>query len=676
MLAALFGAVITMQSPSVGYSFGPEPSRDNPNYVTNRAPLLANPFIELPVGTVKPRGWVKEVLNRQRTGLNGNLGEISAWLQEKDNAWLSKDGKGAWGWEEVPYWLKGYGEMGYVLGDEKVIAETKRWLESAIASQTEDGNFGPVSTDDRNVEDFWPKMIMLYCFESCYEYSGDVRVVDLMTKFFRYQLDYPDDKFMQMYWQSRRTGDNLHSVLWLYNITGDQWLLDLARKIYHRGLDWTPKSGPEADWYGSMPDWHNVNIAQGFRQSAEFYQLSGLEKDKAASYDAFHTVREYFGQVPGGMFGADENARKGYSDPRQAVETCGLVEQVNSDQEMFRITGDRFWGDHIEDVVFNTLPAAYMPDMRSLRYLTAPNMVLSDDKNHSPGIQNSGPFLLMNPFSSRCCQHNHGMGWPYLVKNLIMATADKGVVATVYAPFEANVKVGDGVEVRLGLETHYPFTDSLLFTIDPTKSVEFPLYLRVPAWCKAPEIRLNGKKAELGGLVGPYIKIDRVWKRGDQIEMRLPMDVSVRKWEANKDSVSVDYGPLTFSLKIDEEYVQVDSTSSAVGDSKWQDGADPSKWPSFMIRPKSDWNFGLLAGAKFTVKQGAWPKDNYPFTVQSVPLTITTQGKQISSWKLDEFGLCGLLPQSPVETATPVQELTLIPMGAARLRISAFPTVK
>jgi hypothetical protein len=303
-------------------------------------------------------------------------------------------------------------------------------------------------------------------------------------------------------------------------------------------------------------------------------------------------------------------------------------------------------------------------------------MVLSDDKNHSPGIQNSGPFLLMNPFSSRCCQHNHGMGWPYLVKNLIMATADKGVVATVYAPFEANVKVGDGVEVRLGLETHYPFTDSLLFTIDPTKSVEFPLYLRVPAWCKAPEIRLNGKKAELGGLVGPYIKIDRVWKRGDQIEMRLPMDVSVRKWEANKDSVSVDYGPLTFSLKIDEEYVQVDSTSSAVGDSKWQDGADPSKWPSFMIRPKSDWNFGLLAGAKFTVKQGAWPKDNYPFTVQSVPLTITTQGKQISSWKLDEFGLCGLLPQSPVETATPVQELTLIPMGAARLRISAFPTVK
>lgn len=676
MLLAALGTLMVIQNQQVSFSYGPEASRLNQNYRANRAPLLANPFIELPVGSVKPRGWVKEVLNRQRHGLNGNLGEISAWLQTKDNAWLSDDGKGAWGWEEVPYWLKGYGDMGYILGDEAVIAETRKWLEAAIKSQTEDGNFGPVGVDDRNVEDFWPKMIMLYSFESYYEYSGDKRVLDLMSKFFDYQLNYPEEKFMQMYWQSRRTGDNMHSVFWLYNITGDAKLLDLARKIHKKGLDWTPKAVPQADWYGSMPDWHNVNIAQGFREPAEFYQLSGLERDKYASYDAFNTVRKYFGQVPGGMFGADENARKGFADPRQAVETCGLVEQVNSDQELFRITGDRFWGDHIEDVVFNTLPAAYMPDMKSLRYLTAPNMVLNDDQNHSPGIQNEGPFLMMNPFSSRCCQHNHGMGWPYLIKNLIMATADKGIVASVYAPFEASVKVGDGVGMKLGLETHYPFEDSLAFTIDPEREVQFPLYLRVPAWCKSPEVKLNGKKAELGGFVGPYIKIDRAWKRGDKVELRLPMEVSLRTWEENKDSVSVDYGPLTFSLKIEEEYVKADSSKSAVWDSKWQEGADPTKWPSYMIKPKTDWNFGLLLNSDFKVVKGSWPKDDFPFTLESVPLSIQAKGRQIPEWKLDQYGLCGLLPESPVATSEPVRELTLVPMGAARLRISAFPTVK
>ena len=97
-----------------------------------------------------------------------------------------------------------------------------------------------------------------------------------------------------------------------------------------------------------------------------------------------------------------------------------------SDEILFQITGDPSWGDHCENVAFNSYPAAVMPDFKSLRYLTAPNMVLSDSKNHAPGIANGGPFLLMNPFSSRCCQHNHSQGWPYFSRSLWMATADNG----------------------------------------------------------------------------------------------------------------------------------------------------------------------------------------------------------------------------------------------------------
>src|SRR5690606_35014252 len=105
-----------------------------------------------------------------------------------------------------------------------------------------------------------------------------------------------------------------------------------------------------------------------------------------ASYDVHRIIRQYFGQVPGGMFGGDEISRPGYSDPRQGVETCGLVEEMNSDQHMLRITGDIFWADQAEDVAFNSYPAAVMPDFKSLRYITCPNMVLSDAKDHSPGI--------------------------------------------------------------------------------------------------------------------------------------------------------------------------------------------------------------------------------------------------------------------------------------------------
>ncbi|MGG6549510.1 UNVERIFIED_CONTAM: glycoside hydrolase family 127 protein, partial [Prevotella sp. 15_C9] len=81
------------------------------------------------------------------------------------------------------------------------------------------------------------------------------------------------------------------------------------------------------------------------------------------------------------------------------------------------------------------------PDFRALRYITSPNHVISDSKNHHPGIDNSGPFLSMNPFSSRCCQHNHAQGWPYYAEHLVLATTDGGVATALYSACQATVKV-------------------------------------------------------------------------------------------------------------------------------------------------------------------------------------------------------------------------------------------
>ena len=638
----------------------------NVNYVSNRAPMMPQQFIKLPTGSIKPDGWLLTQLQLQKDGLNGHLGEISAWLQKEDNAWLKAGGK--WGWEEVPYWLRGYAGVAYLFEDKAMLDEAKIWIESILKSQRENGNFGP-SAETKGTQDFWPNMIALWILQSYHEYTGDARVIDFMTRYFHFQLTVPDELFMRKSWQHYRGGDNLWNVAWLYNRTGDAKLLELADKIHRNTANWTKAT--------ELPTWHNVNVAQGCREPATYYLFTGDSHMMKASYNVQSLVRRSFGQVPGGMFGADENARIGFFDPRQGTETCGFAEQMASDEIMLLITGDPYWAENCEDIAFNSYPAAFMPDYKSLRYITSPNMVMSDSENHKPGIDNAGPFLAMNPFSSRCCQHNHGFAWPYYAEHLILATPDNGAAAVLFNACKAQMKVADGKEIVIKEMTDYPFDTQISFTVETNEeTVKFPFYIRIPSWTRNASLKINGKATAVNTESGNYLCIHREWKNGDKVEVNYPMEISYRTWQVNKNSVSVDYGPLTLSLRIAEKYVEKNSAETAIWDSKWQEGADTSQWPSYEIYPDSPWNYALqVQSVKLKERKDLKPGVN-PFTQADIPLVFEAYGRQIPDWKIDEYKLCGVLPDEDAVKSDTSEKLELIPMGAARLRISAFPTCK
>ena len=635
------------------------------NYLNNRAPLRQAPFIKLPVGSITPRGWVNRFIELQRDGLAGHLGEISVWLGKEGNAWLETGG--SHGWEEVPYWLRGYANMAYILKDESLMTETKVWIEAIINSAQEDGYFGPVNADANGRRELWANMLALQILQDYYEYTGDERVITVMTNYFKWQLAYPENQFLRAYWENSRGGDNLMSVIWLYNRTGDEFLLELMEKVHRCTANWHQDT--------NLPNWHNVNIAECFREPAEYWLLTGDEKMLAATYNDYDLIRRTFGQVPGGMFGSDENCRLGYIDPRQATETCGFVEQMLSDEILMAMTGDPLWAENLEDVAFNSTPAAYMPDYRSLRYLTSPNMVQADNKNHAPGVDNGGPYFCMNPFSSRCCQHNHTMGWPYYAENLVLASADGGAAFLTYSDCTAKMKVADGKVVGIDETTHYPFSEDVQITVQTEEAVAFPMYLRIPSWAKGATATVNGQKVTMTG-EGAYLCLQREWKDGDKVQLHFPMSLNLRRWAVNQNSVSVDYGPLTFSLQIKERYETVNSRDNAQHDGQWQENADDSKWPTTNIYADSPWNYGIvpdMSTMKVTWKE--WPANDEPFTAEGAPISIEARGARIESWGMDKTGLCEVLPNADAPRGE-VEPITLIPMGAARLRISAFPPVE
>ena len=120
------------------------------------------------------------------------------------------------------------------------------------------GWFGPVGLQSPGQADLWPHTAQLATW---HEATGDARVVPFMTRYFRWQTTVPDADFLVGYWPKIRGGDNLESIYWLYNRTGESWLLPLAEKVHRCTSNWTD----------GVANWHGVNITQGFREPATYW---------------------------------------------------------------------------------------------------------------------------------------------------------------------------------------------------------------------------------------------------------------------------------------------------------------------------------------------------------------------------------------------------------------------
>lgn len=640
-------------------------------YIGNRAPLKPSPLLRLPPGSIEPQGWLLTMLQTQHNGLNGLQEQISPFLHFSTSDWTTPNGSGTTrGWERVPYWLRGYIDMGYCLQDTTVISNATHWIKGVMNSQRTNGYFGPatdysdgttnVESDLGTVPDLWPAMPMLDAMRSYYDYTGDTNALTLMRNYCLWESTLPTTDFGAGYWPMMRMGDNIESIYWLYNRLGESWLLNLASNLYTNMARW--------DKPGTLPNWHNVNIAESFRAPTIYWQQSGSAAHFQFAEANYRVVMDQYGQVPGGGFGGDENCRAGYYGPRQAIETCGVVEFMRSFEILTRVTGNPVWAERCEDLAANTLPAALPTNMLSLHYLTAPNQPELDNENKSPDIQNAGTWFSHSPSEPNyyCCEHNHGMGWPYFCEETWQATWDNGLCASLYAPTTVRARVGDGSIVSVNEATSYPFNDEIRLSVTATNSVSFPLYVRVPQWCSNSWIQINCSMVASNSAPSSYVCIQRSWTNGDQVVLHFPRQITLRTWAANNNCVSVNYGPLTFSLQIQENWRPY--------------GNNSAPWTEWEAYPATPWNYGLVLNstnpaASFTVVTNSGIVAANPFSLDTTPISLQVQARKIPAWTLDSLHAVGPVHPSPVFSAQPVEAVTLAPMGAARLRISAFPTV-
>jgi hypothetical protein len=634
---------------------------------------LADPaFRPLPIGEIRPAGWLQRQLRIQADGLSGHLDRF--WPDVAESQWF---GGNAEGWERAPYWLDGVIPLAWLLTDRPLQQRITGYVDYIVEHQRPDGWYSPYPLDAvAKRYDLWAILLANKVLAQYHAATRDARVLDAVVKSLRALLS-GLDRTPLYGWGRFRWYEGLVSVFHAYEHTREPWLLDLARKLRTQGVDFaalfetdditvpTPRRGA---WKWTK---HVVNTAMATKASALGWRLDRRDADRAFARRMIDILDRHHGQVPG-MFTGDECLAG--RNPVQGTELCAVVEFMYSLEHLFSVFGDPFFADRLERIAFNALPATFAPDMWSHQYDQQVNQVQCTI-NPEHGWTTNGPESNIYGLEPNygCCTSNMHQGWPKFAAHLWMKTADEGLAAAAWAPCRVETRLGD-VPVTLAVTTDYPFRDTVRVSIAPERARRFPLLLRVPVWAAGATVRV-GPGPEEAMTPGTMHRVEREWgATATEIILRFPMRplVTTRYNEA----VAVERGPLVYSLQIGEDWTRVNADKPhrelPHGD--------------FEVRPSTPWNYGLILADRQpeeSLRFEERPVGARPFSPDGSGMIARARGRRIPDWKIVNGWAGELAPADAtwsdpgkLTSGEPIEEITLVPYGCTNIRITEFPKVR
>jgi uncharacterized protein len=629
------------------------------NSTRRSGPGLAEPaFRPLPLGSVRAAGWLARQLRIQADGLSGHLDEF--WPDVGKSKWF---GGNAEGWERAPYWLDGVIPLARILEDKPLQARLDRYIDYIVTHQRPDGWYSPYPEDAVTRRyDMWAILLANKVLAQAHESMGDDRILKAVMKSFRAMLS-GLDRTPLYEWGRYRWFEGLIPVFYCYEKTGEPWLLDLGRKLRAQGFDYqefyrgdditvpTPRRGL---WKWGK---HVVNTGMAPKAYALAWRLDQREADFKWASQMIALLDRFHGQVTG-MFTGDECLSG--RNPLQGTELCSVVEFMYSLELLLSITGDPAFGDRLERVAFNALPATFTPDMWAHQYDQQVNQVqctVNPEHMWSTNGPDSNIYGLEPNYG--CCTSNMHQGWPKFTAHLWMRAPEDGVAAIAYAPSSADFQ-SRGARIKTALETDYPFREHMRLTVSTDRAARFPLLLRVPAWAEGATVRIASGPAQ-PMKPGTFHRVEREWSGTTELEIRFPMKALVTK--RYNETTALERGPLVYSLKLGETWTRVNADKPhrelPHGD--------------FEVRASTPWNYAVRMNAA-EIRFEERPVGDKPFSPEGAGMAATVPGRKVPGWKLSHGWAAEPEPVKQTSRET-LEQLTLIPYGCTNIRVTEFPVL-
>jgi hypothetical protein len=629
-------------------------------------PLVKPALVPLAPGAVEPRGWLRDWAMAARDGITGHLDQ---WHPTFGDGWkgipikapgAEPDGAG-WPIEQCSYWLDGLVRLGYVLHDDDLIRKATARLGRVV-----DGvNRGGTSLiywkpDEPRGFNSWAHSQMGRALVAWYQATGEKRILDALVKAY---ANYPV-AMGRLDFTTVSGLCNVDAALETYAYSGD-------RRVLERVLAAMRTPAPQntlREWLdGRFVPGHAVVTYEDIRLPALLYPWTNDARYLQATLNAFAWIdREHM--LPYGLASGEE-FMSGIGALRK-TETCNVAADMWSTLWMYRILGQRRYGDALERAFFNAGAAPIARDFKTMCYYQSPNRLRSDslpcEQPHCPG-EGGIRFDRLGCPHVLCCVGAVNRIVPNYIIHMWMATADQGLAAALYGPCTVSAIAG-GVPVKLACATAYPFEETIRVSVEPQRKASFPLYFRIPGWCAKASVAVNRAAVDAVPDENGFMRIEREWSPGDRVELRFAMPVQVvRDYETEFPAVirkyfsfepaavftrrrlpfaSVSLGPLLFALPIAD-----------------QDANTPA--------PGAQWRYALdmaaaRNGSDITVERRAMPPTwNWPL---DAPVNLSVPAQSID-WEPTD---AQALPNAPV-AGKGGQLIRLVPYGCTKFRISMFP---